>query len=172
MIIIVNDANILIDLLKINLIKSFFKLNFEMHITNLCLGEIEEENSNLLNAYVGSKQLIVWEFNFNELTQIKNISNNYYSLSLEDSSCIWLCKNISAMLLTGEKTLRRIAESKGIEVHGILWIFEELISQQVLDHQTAIQKLNSLMNLNSRLPVDECRKCIKNWEKGINKRAT
>jgi predicted nucleic acid-binding protein len=170
MIIIVNDANILIDLLKIHLINSFFRLDFEMHITNLCLGEIEEENSNLLNAYVESKQLIVREFNFNEVMQIKNINNKYYSLSLEDSSCLWLCKNISALLLTGEKTLRSIAESNGIEVHGILWIFEELLSQQTLDHQTAIQKLKSLIMLNQRLPLDECRKCIKNWEKEIEKR--
>lgn len=170
MIIIVNDANILIDLLKIYLIQKFFKLNFEMHITNLCLGEIEEENSNLINAYIESKQLIVREFNFNEVTQIKNINNNYYSLSIEDSSCLWLCKNISAILLTGDKKLRNIAETNGIEVHGIPWIFEELIYQQILDRQTAIQKLNSLMNLNPRLPVDECRKCIKNWGKEIKKK--
>jgi rRNA maturation endonuclease Nob1 len=170
MIIIVNDANILIDLLKIHLISSFFQLNFEMHITNFCLGEIEEENSNLLNAYVESKQLIVREFNFSELTEIQNLNNNYGSLSFSDSSCLYLCKNITAMLLTGDKKLRNIAETKGIEVHGIPWIFKELISQQVLDYQTAIQKLNSLMSLNQRLPLEECRKCIKNWEKEIEKR--
>jgi predicted nucleic acid-binding protein len=164
MIIIVNDANILIDLLKIHLIKSFFQLNFEMHSPDLCRSEVENDNPGLLAAYVESKKLIVRVFNSTELAQIQSLKNKYRSLSLEDSSCLWLCKNISVMLLTGERKLRSIAESKGIEVHGILWIFEELIYQQILDHQSAIQKLNS------RLPVDECRKCIKNWEKEIEKR--
>ncbi len=44
MILLVNDANILIDLLKIDLLKQFFQLQYEFHITDIVVAEIQEEN--------------------------------------------------------------------------------------------------------------------------------
>ncbi len=40
MIFLVNDANILIDLLKINLLDSFFRLEFDFQVTDMVFAEI------------------------------------------------------------------------------------------------------------------------------------
>lgn len=42
MIFLVNDANILIDLLKINLLDSFFRLEFDFQVTDMVFAEIRE----------------------------------------------------------------------------------------------------------------------------------
>jgi len=43
-IIVVNDACILIDLLKVDLINTFFKLNFSFYTTDFIINEIKEPN--------------------------------------------------------------------------------------------------------------------------------
>jgi len=40
MILLVNDANILIDLLKIDLLAAFFRLSYEFHVTDFVTAEI------------------------------------------------------------------------------------------------------------------------------------
>ena len=40
MTIVVNDANILIDLVKLELLQSFFNLSFEFYTTDLVLGDL------------------------------------------------------------------------------------------------------------------------------------
>ena len=48
MIIVVSDANIIIDLLQISLFPEFLKLNWEKYITPNVVDEVKEENSDLL----------------------------------------------------------------------------------------------------------------------------
>ncbi len=50
MILLVNDANIFIDLLKINLLSDFFRLPYEFHITDMVAAEVHEENRHELAA--------------------------------------------------------------------------------------------------------------------------
>ena len=47
MIIIVNDANILIDLVELKILHLFFQLEFEFHTTNLILEELFVEQKKL-----------------------------------------------------------------------------------------------------------------------------
>lgn len=44
MIFLVNDANILIDLLKLDLLDLFFRMEYDFQITDLVLEEIQEDN--------------------------------------------------------------------------------------------------------------------------------
>ncbi len=46
--IVVCDANILIDLLQVDLLKAFLKLKWEMHVPPDVVDEVQEENSEQL----------------------------------------------------------------------------------------------------------------------------
>jgi|APMed6443717190_1056831.scaffolds.fasta_scaffold243177_2 hypothetical protein len=60
--------------------------------------------------------------------------------------------------------MRRIAAGSDIKVHGVLWIFDQLVGQKIITETQAHEKLSRLMSLNARLPVSECKKRLRLWE--------
>lgn len=58
MIVLINDAGILIDLLKANLIEPFFRLKYELHVTDFVADEVHEDNANQLDTFVDDGRLI------------------------------------------------------------------------------------------------------------------
>jgi predicted nucleic acid-binding protein len=165
MIFLVNDANILIDLLKIDLLDTFFQLEFDFQVTDIVFAEIQEDNAADLQSFLESKLLTKCEFSFEDLLQIQNFEVENPALSIADCSCLFLSRKLSATLLTGDGALRRIAKQNDIPVHGILWVFDEMVSSSLISKNEAREKLSHLMNLNLRLPVKECRKRLHRWKK-------
>ena len=164
MIIIVNDASILIDLLKLDLSDDFFRLPYEMHTTDLVNAEITDENAEQFQQYVKKKLINIYSFSEDEWVNILYIKAKNPPLSMADCSCLWLCEQLSATLLTSDGKLRNSAAEKGILVHGILWVFEELIQKKEIALQRAKDKLRELLEINPRLPREECLKKLKKWK--------
>jgi hypothetical protein len=71
---------------------------------------------------------------------------------------------LSATLLTSDGKLRRSASEKNIPVHGIFWLFDQLILQKEITRLGAYKKLKVLMEINPRLPKEECEKRLKKWK--------
>lgn len=166
MIFLVNDANILIDLLKIDLLDSFFQLEHDFQVTDMAFAEIQEENAADLSTFLENGLLTRQGFAFEELLQIQFLEVENPALSIADCSCLYLSKKVSATLLTGDAALRRIAEQNNIAVHGILWVLDEIVAGGLISEKEAKDKLILLMGLNLRLPANECRKRLKYWNKG------
>lgn len=166
MIFLVNDANILIDLLKIDLLDSFFQLEYDFQVTDMAFAEIQEENAADLSTFLENGLLTRQGFAFEELLQIQFLEVENPALSIADCSCLYLSKKVSATLLTGDAALRRIAEQNNIAVHGILWVLDEIVAGGLISEKEARDKLILLMGLNLRLPANECRKRLKYWNKG------
>ena len=166
MIILVNDANILIDLLKIDLLESFFQLQYEFHVTDLVAAEIQEDDITELDHFIANGSLRKKSFSFEELMQIQLLEVAHKRLSIADCSCLFHARKIFAKLLTGDSVLRKTAEQEQILVHGILWIFDELIKQEVVTREQAHKKLSYLMTKNPRLPAAECKKRLQKWKQG------
>jgi predicted nucleic acid-binding protein len=164
MIVLVNDANILIDLLKLDLIDPFFQLHCEFHVTDLVAAEVLEENVKELERYVTDGILIKRSFAFEELQEIRLVKNKHPGLSIADCSCVYLSTRLSATLLTGDAVLRRAAKRNRIPVHGLFWVFEELLVQSILSKKQAHKKLTKLMEINPRLPKKECQDRLKTWK--------
>lgn len=163
--IVVNDASIIIDILKIDILPCFLKLDVEKYISSLVLDtEIEKENKiDLLDAVHNNK--IKNDPCTEGLAMIGELKNKHPALSLPDCSCLYLAQKINAILLTGEKKMTSIARSKGIEVHGILWLLEELIENNIISYETAHERLHRLMSINFRLPKEECTRRLTLWKR-------
>jgi len=164
MIIVVNDASILIDLMKIDLSDEFFRLPFKMHTTDLVSAEITDENALRFHQYINRKKIQIRSFSDKELEEVLKIKSDNPPLSMADCSCFWLCKQLSATLLTSDGKLRRSASEKNIPVHGILWVFDNLISEKEISIGEAESKLKALMDINPRLPREECYKRLRIWK--------
>ncbi len=72
------------------------------------------------------------------------------SLAIADQSVLTLAFTKNAILLSGDKPVRRWCIKNKIEVHGILWIFDQLLKNQIIDKEEGVQKLKSLMSINDR----------------------
>ncbi len=164
MIIVVNDASILIDLLKIDLSDEFFHLPFKMQTTDLVSAEIRDENAKRFQEYVEKKMITICSFSGEDWEEVVKIQIENPALSMADCSCFWLCKQLSAILLTSDGKLRNAASEKGIPVHGIFWVFDQLINQEEITPRKAETKLKALMEINPWLPRGDCLERLKKWK--------
>lgn len=162
----VQDANILIDLMKADLLAIFFSQAYEFITTDLVLDELHIEQQLPLRPYIVSGKLRVIAVDHAALIAINKLLQQYKRLSLQDCSAMHFAESLDAILMTGDGCLRRAAQGCGIQVCGMLRILDELVSQNLIEELDACQRLRQLMRLDRRLPADECIKRISSWCKG------
>jgi hypothetical protein len=86
----VNDANIFIDLFEIDLIDMFFKLNLDLHTTNLVMNELDFEQKLGLEKQVASKKLTIKKLDEKELENLKAKEIRSSKLTIQDVT-VCLC---------------------------------------------------------------------------------
>lgn len=168
MIVVVNDANILIDLIKLQLVEAFFNINWEFHSTNLIIeNELYDEQKQQLQPYIENGKLIIQELDVEDMIRIMTIQAQKPQLSDKDCSALHCAQKLDGLLITSDNTLRKFAKIKKVEVHGHLWVFDALQEHQCLSPQNAIIKLNELNTINAKLnlPKKECDARIEKWRK-------
>ena len=151
MIVVVHDANILIDLQSANLLAAFFHLNFENHTSDLVVDEIHQP----LTVFIKSKRLRVKNWGGEELVELAiMLATQPRPISIQDCSVLQMAKQLGGILLTGDGNLRSCAEQAGVEVRGTLWIFDKLVESELLPRREAARLLEKLMVQGRRLPVE------------------
>jgi predicted nucleic acid-binding protein len=166
MIVVVNDANILIDLIKLDLVEAFFNIDWEFHSTNLIIeNELYDEQKLQLQPYIKSGKLIIQELDMDDLLSIMTIQAQKPQLSDKDCSALHCAQKLKASLLTSDNPLRKYAKEIKVEVHGHLWVFDALLEHNSINTETAINKLNELNTINAKLnlPKKECEARIEKW---------
>jgi predicted nucleic acid-binding protein len=157
----INDANLLIDLFEVDLIDAFFQLNLEFHTTSLIIEELDIEQKAKIQKHIDVNKLIIREIELSEIETFKGLAVQTKKLSIPDLSLYFYAKELKeCMILTGDNKLRKEAEKLGFEVHGVLWVFEEMVNHNILEKQIAVRKLEELMKVNLWLPVRDCEKLI------------
>lgn len=166
--VVINDANILIDLAKLDLLETFSNLAFELYSTDFVLEELNRQQRSLVDTLVNSKKLFVIETeDINDLEGISLLLTKTTGLSFEDCSVWYYSKKMKGILLTGDRKLRKHARNDHVEVRGIIYIFDELINQKFLSYKDAIIKIKHLIQLNVRLPKTEIEKRLIDWQNKI-----
>ena len=163
----VKDANIIIDLHKLHLLTKTLQLDIQFHITRFVFNELNLEQKNAIEECVKNKLIFLQDFSFEETIDIARINQEHKAFSYPDSSVLYFAKKHKTMILTGERKLRHVATQYKIEVHGIIWIFDELIQVGLLSLQKAISKMELLLNINRRLPKKLCQNRIIEWKKKL-----
>ena len=167
MTIVVNDANILIDLVKLEILSHFFGLNFQFCTTDLVLEELHDYQKSALQAYIDSGQLEVHEISEIQLVDIIEIRLQKPALSEQDCSAFYQAEKLNATLLTSDNTLRKFAKVKKLDVHGHLWVFDQMVTAETLAPKQAALKLDELcqsVNPKLNLPKKECDLRKKKWQ--------
>ena len=125
--IIVNDASCLIDLRKADLLTAALTLPYRfvvplplartelLEFTAAEWGLLQEQGLEILDLepeLVGRAAVII-------MRNVRLSANDAFSLALAEA-------HAGSILLTGDQSLRRQAEENGVEVHGALWVTDQL----------------------------------------------
>ena len=163
--IIVNDTNIFIDLHSIGLLGELCELQYDVRTVDFVINEITDpEQSKELSALAMKGKIRIESFNAEELEEIiTEHSSVPGNISIPDCSVCYYARKHAATLLTGDRQLRKYAETSNVSVRGILFIFDELVANNVIPSQQAATKLRELVAINVRLPKAEIEKRINNW---------
>ena len=165
MTIVVSDTNILIDLIDLELLDVFFELPLEITTTDLVIYELDEiKQAKIFEASLRDK-IDILESTEIQLNEVQKIYDENRGISLTDSQVFYFAIEKGAILLSGDGNLRRFAKKRGLEVRGIIWVFDLLEKNKILSPRILSKKMKTLLEINTRLPQEECLKRIQKWEK-------
>ena len=164
--VIVNDTNIFIDLQSIGLLRKMCELPFEIHTVDFVIAEIATpEYRTEIQQAINENLIHVREFTAEEIVEIViEQASAPGNISIQDCSVCYYARNGAYTLITGDRQLRAYAENCNVEVHGVLYLFDQMIENSILLPSEASIKLRELLAINVRLPRAEILKRITLWE--------
>jgi|SRR5690625_1897174 len=167
--VVLTDANILIDLINLNLSVSLFESDiFEFKTTDFVFEELYDEQKEKLQPLIEAQQLEVFESDETDLQEIFQLKQQTNTLSIQDCSVLHYASKLDGILLTGDGQLRNHSSRSGIEVRGILFLFDQMLSNKRITYTLAIEKLSHLYKINKRLPKNEIEKRLSAWKKSTD----
>ncbi len=159
---VISDTNIFIDLLTMNLLSEVFMLPCEIHTIDMVLLEIEKiDQKEKIMSFVEIGKLKIYETESNELSDVLALKSG--NLSITDAAVWYHARKHSALLLTGDNRLRRLAEADNVRVAGVLYILDKLINCKIIPTSYAAECLEQLKMKNKRLPQTEVDNRLKMW---------
>lgn len=160
--IIITDTNVFFDIIGINALPEFFALPYEICTTDFVLSEIlRSHQKEQMKMFILEEKLTIFTLTDYEIEDVKAFLTNRSFKGITDKTVLWKAKQLSSILLTGDGKLRKEAIEQGVEVHGSIWVVENLLERHLIEKATAVILLKKLKEINSNLPMDDINKLIK-----------
>ena len=163
--VVISDSSCLIDLRKTSLLDVFLRLPYELLIPNTLF---EDE---LLKFTPGQKKVLVRgglkvvDLPGESVLRARKIAREMPHLSIHDGFAFALAQSYpGCILLTGDGGLRALANEHDMEVHGVLWVIDELHRHAVCTAEILLQALQLMADDPTvRLPQRELAAYIKRY---------
>jgi hypothetical protein len=118
----ISDTNIWIDFGRAGLLDALFALPFTFVSTDFVVDELNHPAP----AGLLERGLVVETLAEEAVEQLFTLMAEHGNSSLADVSCYLIAKTQGVPLLTGDGRLRKQAEKDGVQVHGALWLLDQL----------------------------------------------
>lgn len=128
------DSSCVIDLHKVALLLPLFELPYTIVMPQTLLDDelfrlTDDEKSELIDQGLQARHL-----DAAGLIQAERYFNRFAALAWNDCLALRMAEEIeAAILLTGDRLLGRIATDRAIEVHGVIWVLDEMHRLAVVD---------------------------------------
>ncbi|GHB43004.1 PIN domain-containing protein [Mongoliitalea lutea] len=153
----VTDACIFIDLIELDLVSDFFRLDLELHTTVEVMNELFTEQYQVLEAYQQVGKLIVHNLNAQDFLKIETLALPK-GLSPEDKSVLYIATGLeNGIVITSDNLVRKCTERLKLECHGLLWVIDQFVDQGICTKSSASGSLKRLMALNKMYAVGKLR---------------
>jgi hypothetical protein len=120
--ILVSDTSVLIDLERAGLLEEMFLLPYEFAVPDLLFGR---ELAGDLGDRLIELGLRVEELTPDELQRATVVNRQNARLSVPDTFAFVIAESRGWGLLTGDGTLRELATAEQLDMHGVLWVFDQ-----------------------------------------------
>lgn len=151
MLLVVSDTNVLIDIEIGGLVGSLFSLGYEIVVADVPFEEeLRARHADLLTMGLGVKSLSAVS-----VARVAELSDRYRKASRNDLFGLVLAEQEECLLLTGDAALRAAALSEHVDVHGTLWVLEEMVRQGLITTAVAHAAYGAMEAAGRRLPWDE-----------------
>lgn len=160
----ISDTNILIDMSVAGLLEAMFSLPESFAVPDVLFAEeLSERHPELLS--LGLKTLALDGAGVMEAYMVKAGCAGRAAPSLNDVFALILARQVGGVLLTGDRRLRELAETRysDIEVRGTLWIVQRLNAHGVLEVTAAREVYWQMRQSGSRLPWGDVNRQLEEW---------
>lgn len=153
--ILVSDTSVLIDLERSGLLDELFLLPYEFAVPDVLYGR---ELTGELGERLTARGLRIEVLTGAEVTRATTVRRQNASLSIPDTFAFAIAESRQWALLTGDGGLRQLAQDEQIEMHGVLWLFDQFAE----GNHVALARLHAGLNAlyahpRCRLPGAEVR---------------
>lgn len=156
MLLVISDASVLIDIEHGELTSAMFSLPWQFAVPDiLFFEELSDRHEHLLKF-----GLICKVMDSKLISQAYDLRQKHLQTSVNDLLALTLARDEQCLLLTGDKALRQVASGLNVEVHGTLWLVEQMLNYKKISVSAAKASFQSMRASGSRLPWGEVDKLI------------
>lgn len=160
--VVITDVSVFFDLYHLKVLSEFFALDLEVHTTDFVYNEIiNSDQKSEFTVFERIKKLHIIKITAIEEDQIRAMEFSRSNKSFADRTILWKAKQFKCALLTGDSKLRKEAEVHGLEVHGSIWVINQLIENELVSQGKGIELFKQMKLVNPRLPMEEIERLIK-----------
>ena len=157
----VTDANIWIDLHNADLLDAVFELEHTWRTPDIV---VRDEVLTVDRSLLVELGLDVRTLSGKELNQIATLNGRYPNPSPKDLAVLVVADVDEGIVVTGDAPLRAVAEAEDATVHGVLWILDQLVDQDVITPVRATAALDAMIQQGSHLPEEHVRERLRRWQ--------
>lgn len=154
--VIVNDASCLIDLRKGGLLEALCHLPYRLVVPLPVRASEVLDFADHQWQQLEDHGMITYDLTPDEVEQAFALKARHRALSANDCFCLVTALVNRGILLTGDALLRKFATEKGLRVHGVLWVIDELAAVEACTTSLLVKALRAWQTDGSVfLPRDE-----------------
>jgi len=156
MLLLISDANILIDIQVGGLLAPMFSLDYRFAVPDvLFYEELEGQHRYLLGMGIELQEL-----DESMIEHVVELARRYPRPGRNDLFSLVLAVKMECPLLTGDKDLKAAAESEHVRVHGTLWLVSEMVRTGKISVLVARGAYHRMRVNGRRLPWDLVEKVL------------
>jgi len=159
----ISDANIIIDMNTGGLLRPMFRLDATFAVPDV-LFEEELRTDHPELPRLGLKSL---ELREETVAYADRLIEKYSRLgaSITDLLALALAWQEKCPLLTGDLRLRTAGQTEGVEIHGTLWLIEQMLGARTMSVRQAETGYEKMRRAGRRLPWDEVEQQLRRFKK-------
>lgn len=147
----VTDSNIWVDLYLSRLMEMAFSLPYRFAAPDVIIEELVRSSGSDLVAC----GLQVKELSGAQVLKVADLAGRYPKPSRQDLFALVLAEELGAIPITGDGALRDLAREVGVEVHGTIWVLDQMVDHDIIGVHERAEALKLMVNSGSRFPGDE-----------------
>ena len=149
----ISDANIIIDMNTGGLLRPMFSFDATFAVPDVLFEEeLRADHPELLR--LGLKRL---ELSEGTVAYASRLVEKYRGLGagINDLLALALARQEECPLLTGDGRLRSAGKTEGVDVHGTLWLIEQMVRARTINVKQAGAGYAKMRDAGRRLPWDD-----------------